>query len=155
MEPPDQALCVGNGYTLEAVNSVLRVYDSASGAPLSGVQDINTFFGYPAAINRTTFEFGPNVIDPVCYYDPDHQRFIVVITTLDSDLGGNFAGRNTIDIAVSNSGDPTGAWTIYYIPAHNDGTENTPNHGCTLDGANPGPCFQDYPYIAPTNMAYM
>ena len=26
VEPPDQALCVGGGYVLEAVNDVLRVY---------------------------------------------------------------------------------------------------------------------------------
>jgi hypothetical protein len=55
LEPPDQALCVGNGYTVESVNSVLRVFSSANGAALTGVQDLNTFFGYPAAINRATF----------------------------------------------------------------------------------------------------
>ena len=32
VEPPDQALCVGNGFVVEAVNDVLRVY-SASGTP--------------------------------------------------------------------------------------------------------------------------
>lgn len=146
LEPPDQALCVGNGYVVEATNSVLKVWDT-DGNPLTGVQDLNTFFGYPAAIDRNTFEYGPDVIDPVCYYDPDNVRFIVVITTLDSDLAGDFTGRNTIDVAVSNTGDPTGDWTVYYIPAHNDGTEGTPDHGCTLDGATPGPCFQDYPHI--------
>jgi len=147
LEPPDQALCVGNGYTIESVNSVLRVYSSANGAPLTGVQDLNTFFGYPAAINRTTGQVGPNVIDPVCHYDPDNQRFVVAITTLHVNAAGDFNGRNTIDVAVSNSNNPTGTWTVYYIPAQNDGTEGTPNHGCTLDGTAPGPCFQDYPHI--------
>ena len=47
--------------------------------------------------------------------------------------------------------DPTGTWTIYYVPAQNDGTEGTPNHGCTLDGSAPGPCFQDYPHIGGDN----
>jgi len=107
LEPPDQALCVGNGYVVEAVNSVLRVWDT-DGNPQSGVQDLNTFFGYPAAINRETFEFGPQVIDPVCYYDPENQRFVVVITTLHSLPDGTFTGKNTIDVAVSNTGDPTG-----------------------------------------------
>lgn len=155
LEPPDQALCVGNGYVVEAVNSVLRVWDT-NGNPLTGVQDLNTFFGYPAAINRTTGEFGPFVIDPVCLYDPDHQRFIVAITTLHQTTAGEFTGRNTIDLAVSNTGDPTGAWTIYYVPAQNDGTEGTPDHGCTLDGEEPGPCFQDYPHIgADANGVYV
>jgi hypothetical protein len=150
LEPPDQGLCVGNGYLIEVVNSVLRVWDT-DGTDLTGVQDLNTFFGYPPAVVRHPFptppDIGPNVIDPVCYYDPENNRFVVAITTLDVDADGNFNGRNTIDIAVSNSGDPTGDWTVYYVPAHNDGTEGTPNHGCTLDGSTPGPCFQDYPHI--------
>jgi hypothetical protein len=147
LEPPDQALCVGGGYTVEATNSVLAVYDSETGTPLAGVQDLNTFFGYPAAVDRTTFTIGPDVIDPVCYYDPDNDRFMVAITTLHVDENGDYTGRNTIDLAVSNSGDPTGLWTIYSVPAQNDGTEGTPDHGCTLDGTTPGPCFQDYPHI--------
>ena len=130
LEPPDQALCVGNGFVVEAVNSVLRVRSAANGAALSGVQDLNTFFGYPAAINRTTGVIGPQVIDPVCLYDPDHQRFIVVITTC-SLPNGDFTGKNTIDLAVSNTGDPLGTWTIYHVPAQNDGTDGTPDHGCT------------------------
>ena len=36
----------------------------------------------PRPINRTTGVIGPNVIDPVCHYDPDNNRFMVVITTL-------------------------------------------------------------------------
>lgn len=146
LEPPDQALCVGNGYVVEAVNSVLKVWNT-SGTALTGVQDLNTFFGYPPAINRSTGAIGDRVIDPVCYYDPDNNRFVVAITTLHVDEFGNFNGKNTIDVAVSNSGDPTGTWTIYYVPAQNDGTDGTPNHGCTLDGLTPGPCFQDYPHI--------
>ena len=146
LEPPDQALCVGNGFTVESVNSVIRVYDSKA-RPLTGVQDLNTFFKYPAAIDRTTGVVGPNVIDPVCLYDPDFNRFAVAITTLFVDANGDFNGRNTIDLAVSDTGDPTGAWTVYSVPAQNDGSEGTPNHGCTLDGTAPGPCFQDYPHI--------
>lgn len=146
LEPPDQGLCVGNGYVVETVNSVIRVWNT-SGAALTGVQDLNTFFGYPAAIDRTTGVVGPNVIDPQCYYDPDNSRFIVDITTLLVDSDGNYNGKNNIDVAVSNTGDPTGTWTIYHVPAQNDGTDGTPNHGCTLDGTTPGPCFQDYPHI--------
>jgi hypothetical protein len=147
VEPPDQGLCVGGGYVVEATNSVLRVFDT-SGTPLTGVQDLNTFFGYEAAINRTTGAVGADVIDPICYYDPDNDRFVVAITTLQHEGTTNaFNGKNTIDVAVSNAGDPRGAWTVYHIPAQNDGTDGTPNHGCTLDGTTPGPCFQDYPHI--------
>jgi hypothetical protein len=147
LEPPDQALCVGNGFVVEGTNSVLRVRSAASGATLSGVQDLNTFFGYPPAINRTTGVIGPNVIDPICHYDPDNQRFVVALTTLLVDNAGNFNGKNTIDVAVSNTASPLGTWTIYHVPAQNDGTDGTPNHHCEDDEGAPGPCFQDYPHI--------
>jgi hypothetical protein len=150
LEPPDQGLCVGNGYVVETINSVIRVWDT-NGNALTGVGDLNTFFGYPAAINRATYpapnSIGPDVIDPQCYYDPDNKRFVVDITTLYVDPNGDFNGKNSIDVAVSNTGDPTGAWTVYHVPAQNDGTDGTPNHHCTLDGTTPGPCFQDYPHI--------
>ena len=147
LEPPDQALCAGNGFVVEAVNSVIRVHDR-SGAALTGVQDLNTFLGYPAAIDRTTGVIGPQVIDPVCHYDPDFKRFVFADTTLGSLPSGDFTGKNTIDVAVSNTGDPTGGWTVYRIPAQNDGTDGTPDHGCTLDDdVTHGPCFQDYPHI--------
>ncbi len=146
LEPPDQGLCVGNGFTVEVINSVLKIWDT-SGNALTGVMDLNTFFGYAAAIDRSTGVIGPEVIDPVCYYDPDNNRFVVALTTLYVDPGGNATGKNDIDLAVSNTGDPRGTWTVYHVPAQNDGQDGTPNHGCTLDGSTPGPCFQDYPHI--------
>ena len=148
-EPPDQGLCVGNGYVVEAVNSVLRIWDT-NGNSLTSAQALNPFFGYPAAINRTTGAIGADVIDPICHYDPDNNRFVVAVTTLQvaDDGSGDFTGKNTIDVAVSNTGNPTGTWTIYHVPAQNDGTDGTPNHHCLLnDDGDPGPCFQDYPHI--------
>ena len=68
VEPPDQGLCAGNGHVLETVNTVLRVFDTA-GNPETGVQDLNTFLGYPAQFDRTTGVIGPFVTDPSCIYD--------------------------------------------------------------------------------------
>src|SRR5581483_514066 len=142
LEPPDQGLCVGNGFVLETVNDVLRVYDT-SGNPLTGVIDQNTFYSYPPAINRSTFTFGPFVTDPSCLYDTDVKRWFHVVLTLDVDpTTGAFTGKNHLDLAVSNTPDPTGTWTIYRIPVQNDGTQGTPNHHC-----GGGPCIGDYPHI--------
>src|SRR5215212_1457326 len=74
VEPPDQSLCVGNGYVVEAVNTVLRVYGT-NGAPKTGVIDLNTFYGYPAEYNRGTSRYGPSITDPVCHFDPQMRRF--------------------------------------------------------------------------------
>jgi hypothetical protein len=149
VEPPDQALCVGKGFVLESVNDVLRVYDTG-GSPLSGVVDLNTFYGYPAAIDRTNLVFGPVLTDPVCYYDPDNQRFVHVVLTLDADpVSGDLLGSNHLDIAVSNTSSPLGSWTVYQLPVQDDGTQGTPSHtGC--------PCVGDYPHIgADRNGVYL
>ncbi len=151
VEPPDQGLCAGNGFVMESVNDVLNVYDT-SGHSLLGVTDLNTFYGYPAAINRTTGVRGPIVTDPSCYYDSDTQRWFQVVLTLDTFPNGAFTGANHIDIAVSRTSNPTGLWTIYRVPAQDDGTAGTPNHGCSSGpgsdkATKPHACLGDYPHI--------
>ncbi len=142
LEPPDQGMCVGNGKVMEVVNDVLRVFD-VSGNALTGVIDLNTFYGYAAQFNRTTGAQGPFVTDPSCLFDADTQRWFVDVLTLDVDPStGNFLGTNHLDLAVSQSSDPTGAFNIYRIPVQDDGTQGTPNHGCSF-----GPCLGDFPHI--------
>lgn len=141
-EPPDQGLCAGNGYVLETVNSALRVYDQG-GTPLTPVRSLNQFYGFPPAINRTTGAFGPFTFDISCHFDPATNRWFHLAVDLDQNPAtGAFTGKNYLDLAVSNSGDPTGTWTIYRIPGINDGTEGTPDHDCAG-----GPCFADFPHI--------
>src|SRR6516162_5488446 len=145
VEPPDQGLCAGNGFVLETVNDVLQVYDAVGNALLNGGQpvDLNTFYGYIAAINRTTGARGSSITDPSCIYDQAIGRFVHVALTLDHvGTTANLTGNNHLDIAVSDTGDPTGTWTIFKLPLQNNGTEGTPNHGC-----NNGFCLGDYPHI--------
>lgn len=151
VEPPDQGLCAGNGYVVESVNDVLRVFDTA-GHPLTGVADLNTFYGYPAQFNRTTGDQGPFVTDPSCYFDPDTSRWYQAVLTLDVvPSTGDFTGVNHIDIAVSTTSSPTGSWNIYRVPVTDDGTDGTPNHGCGTgpgaSAAHPNACIGDYPHI--------
>src|SRR4029078_3488709 len=71
---------------------------------------------------------------------------------------GALTGKNHLDLAVSNTANPTGTWTIYRIPVQDDGTDGTPDHGCALhdDGSGHGPCFGDYPHIgADANGIYL
>lgn len=142
IEPPDQGLCVGNGFVVESTNDVIRVFDSKGNA-LTGVSDLNSFYGYPAAINRRNGQYGPELTDPSCYFDIDTQRWFHVVLTLDRvGTTPNLSGTNHLDIAVSNTPSPLGPWTVYSIPVQNDGTQGTPNHGCDQ-----GPCLGDYPHI--------
>jgi hypothetical protein len=165
IEPPDQGLCVGNGYELEAVNDVLNIYNSSGQSVLpdntatnivggfprnvNHTVDLNSFYGYPAAINRTTGQFGPELTDPTCIYDAATQRFFLVVLTLDR-VGTTSALShvNHLDLAVSQTSNPTGSWNIYKIDVTNDGT----NTG----GVNPGPYLGDYPHIgADANGVYL
>src|SRR5690242_756457 len=169
VEPPDQGMCVGNGYVVEAVNDVLNVYSTATGASalpdntatniVSGFPrnvnhavDLNSFYGYPPAINRSTGVRGEFVTDPSCIYDAQTQRFFVVVLTLDPKVPGPcqgvFSCVNHLDLAVSKTNDPTGGWNIYKIDVTTDGT----NTG----GVNPGPYLGDYPHIgADANGIYL
>jgi len=155
VEPPDQGMCAGNGYVVEAVNDVLNVFDSSghsvlpdntstnivSGFPtdVNHAVDLNSFFGYAPAINRSTGVRGPFVTDPSCLYDAATQRFFVVVLTLESTPGGAFTTVNHLDIAVSQTSNPAGSWNIYRT--------NVTNDGSNIGGGNPGPYLGDYPHI--------
>jgi hypothetical protein len=139
-EPPDQGMCVGNGFVLETVNSALRVY-STTGQPLTQPIALNSFYGYPPAIDRTTGRFGPELVDPSCFYDSLYNRWIHIVLTLEANRRtGGLTLANHIDVAVSRTDNPRGGWDFYSINALDDGTGGTPTHeGC--------PCIGDYPHI--------
>jgi hypothetical protein len=169
VEPPDQGLCAGNGYVVEVVNDVFNVYSAATGASLlpdntatnivggfprnvDHAVDLNSFYGYAPAINRSTGVRGEFVTDPSCLFDAQTQRFFVVVLTLDPQVNGPcqgvFSCVNHLDLAVSQTSDPTGGWNIYRIDVTNDGT----NTG----GVNPGPYLGDYPHMgADANGIYL
>jgi len=156
VEPPDQGLCAGNGYVLEAVNDVLNVYDASGHSVLpdntasnivsnfprnvNHAVDLNSFYGYPPAINRSTGAFGPELTDPTCIYDAATQRFFLVVLTLDR-VGTTSALSlvNHLDLAVSTTSNPTGSWKIYKIDVTADGSPGNTGGPC--------PCLGDYPHI--------
>ncbi|HEV2242229.1 MAG TPA: hypothetical protein VGR98_14405, partial [Streptosporangiaceae bacterium] len=146
LEPPDQGLCVGNGFVVEPINDAFRVYDE-QGHALTAVTALNQFYLRSPAIIRNTPPT-PNVLgdflsDPKCYFDPVGQRFIQTI--LEVDAPGNFNGkapfnRTHVLIAVSQTSDPTGAWNLFSIDTSDDGLNGTPAHtGC--------PCLPDQPLL--------
>jgi hypothetical protein len=153
IEPPDQGLCVGNGFVLETVNDTLQIFDGA-GNPVSAPTGLNSFYGYPPAISRSLspLQFGPEITDPSCLFDVPTQRWFHVVLTLDRAIPTSQAlnGDNHLDIAVSVTADPTGAWNVYSLPVQDDGTQGTPDHHCVQTQGQilvHGPCLGDYPHI--------
>jgi hypothetical protein len=145
VEPPDQGLCTGNGFVVETINDVMNVYDASGHSVLpanavGGAVDLNTFFGYPAAINRTTGVRGQFVTDPSCLFDAQTQRFYMVALTLEVvPTTGAFTHVNHLDVAVSTTSNPTGTWKVYRIDVTGDGSNPDPSNAC--------PCLGDYPHI--------
>src|SRR5205823_6880041 len=151
-------------FVVEAVNDVINVFDTSGNSVLpdntatnivggfprnvNHAVDLNSFYGYAPAINRSTGVRAQFVTDPSCIYDAATHRFFVVVLTLETTPGGAFTHVNHLDLAVSATSDPTGSWNIYRIDVTNDGT----NTG----GTNPGPYLGDYPHIgADANGIYL
>ena len=137
LEPPDQGLCAGGGFVVEAVNNAIAVYDT-SGNLLSGPEAFSQFWGLTPEIDRITGIFGQFISDPKCVYDRDTERWFV--TELMQDNGDGGSGRNFNLIAVSRSSDPRDGFAVLKYDVTDDGANGTPNHpGC--------PCFGDQPLL--------
>ena len=141
--PPDQGLCASSDRVIEMVNVAMQIYDT-SGNKVGGVQALNPFFHFSHELLRNpdgTVVASPNQLgDPSCVFDQASGRFFVTVLDLTSDTDGNPTGPSFLDIAVSNSSDPAGTWTIYQLDTTDDGLHGTPDHpDC--------PCFPDYPHI--------
>lgn len=141
LEPPDQALCVGNGVVLESVNLAVRAF-STTGTPLAATQSLNTFFGLtPAIIRSSPPSFGTFTSDPKCYFDASLGRWFLTVLGIDRNAStGAFTGKTEIYLAVSTTGSPLAAWTIYSLDTTDNGTNGTPSH-------NACPCLGDQPLI--------
>jgi hypothetical protein len=125
--PPDQGLCVGNGFVVEIINESLAVYDKAGTqltAPIS-------YYSFVGADFSTNF-----LADPRCYYDRPTQRWFFSLTNVfNSDTE-----RSNLYLAVSETSDPRGSYTVYSIDTTDDGLDGTPSDpGC--------PCYGDQPLL--------
>jgi hypothetical protein len=118
-EPPDQGLCEGNGFVLEAVNSAFTIF-RRDGTVVRGPFNVNDLF------NEGSEEF---TSDPRCYFDATTNTWFAVILFINAK---STEGR--IDIAVNSTGDPTSFWQQYQID-----TTDVGGLGC--------PCFGDQPRL--------
>jgi hypothetical protein len=118
-EPPDQGLCEGNGFVLEAVNSAYRIYRK-TGQSLRGPFNINDLF------NVGGKEF---TSDPRCWFDPATKTWFATILFLNDS-----STASSLLIAVRHNPDPRGLWNEYSIDTTDPG-----GNGC--------PCFGDQPRL--------
>jgi hypothetical protein len=121
-EPPDQGLCVGNGFVVEMVNSAFRVYDT-HGNTLAGPTNVNAPFHE---------DFHAFTSDPRCHYDPATNTWFASILFINDASTVSFE-----DVAFNTSGDPTTDWSVFRIDTTDAGAPASA--GC--------PCFGDQPRL--------
>ena len=95
--PPDPELAVGPNHVVAVVNVALEIYDK-NGSSLVGPTTFYSFFASNSNCN--------GVFDPNALYDEQADRFIIGI-----DAHGDY-----YCVAVSNTNNPTGSWSIYAFP---------------------------------------
>lgn len=119
VEPPDQGLCVGAGYVVEAINTVITVYkDSDTGTRLVNPIDTNALFALPPFLRGGVF--GDGMADPVCLYDPDVDRFFLVMLAYGLvPTTGELDGTTALLVAVSASSNPLGDWATFALDTTN------------------------------------
>jgi len=134
IEPPSQGLAVANGFVVEGVNNAFQVYNTSGQPQLAAVLSTNQVFGLAPSINRTTNVRGVYPTDVRVFYDQTLNRFFVMQRSQDNDIFGDPLSSSHLYIAVSQTGDPTGAYNVYLM-----NTTNPTHIGC--------PCVSDYPEI--------
>jgi hypothetical protein len=79
IEPPDQGLCVGNGFVVETVNALISVYSAAGGGRLA-LTSLEGFLGLlPAGWSLAAGATLKGAGDPSCAFDRATRRWYHVL----------------------------------------------------------------------------
>jgi hypothetical protein len=123
--PPDMALAVNQQFVLQMINGCVAVWDKTGVLQPGFPKTTNAFFGDPA-LSFAGGQINNQVFDPRALYDWVNNRFIVISARCRNNC---FTGTNVslIDIAVSQTSDPRGAWNVYHLNLVALGILNTGN----------------------------
>src|SRR4029453_9124271 len=119
--PPDPNGEVGPNHYVEIINLVFGVYDKAGNLLLGPIDTGSLWAGFP--IEDCTDPSG----DPVVVYDQLEDRWLLSqFTTRGFDENGDFNGLPFYNcVAVSQTGDPTGAYFRYAFITSQEGSTST------------------------------
>jgi len=113
--PPDMALAVSQQFVLQVINGCVAVWDKTGVLQSGFPKTTNAFFGVlPLSISGGGTIVNNQVFDPRALYDWVNNRFIVISSRCKNSC---FSPTNIsiIDIAVSKTSDPRGAWNVYHL----------------------------------------
>src|SRR5215469_1656575 len=129
--PPDTNMAVGPNDVVQTVNFSFAVY-SKQGSTLLGPETLGTLWqGFGGACDPSADPSAANGGDVVALYDEQANRFIVPQLSYPQLVTGS--GGYHECIAVSQTGDPTGAWYRYDFLFSNDTLNDYPKFGVWPD----------------------
>src|SRR5258708_1852220 len=166
LEPPDQALCAGNGYVVEGVNLAFQFFKvgtqshAAQAQAASPVIPMAQFFqtalpkvstpavtvpalGTPfdgIGLNPVPVVGGTFLSDPRCYYDGPTQRWFLISLEVDENASGLPYGSAHNIVAASKTSNPVGDYWLDSFDITDDGQMSTPIHPTC-------PCLGDQPLL--------
>ena len=128
-EPPDATVAVGPDHVVQATNEGIRITNRQLGSATATTPLFN-FFGldFDPTYQAATF-------DPHVSFDAAHNRWIATEASFDCVPDPDFGvtvGTGYIDIAVSDTADPTGGWSILSAP-YPDTVPDYPGLGTSTD----------------------
>jgi hypothetical protein len=100
--PPDGDIATSSQWMVQVNNDVVVMLNWFTNAFVS--KKFSTFFG-----DSTNFIFDPRVI-----YDPYWNRFVVLADGC-TNCGNTATNVSILEVAVSQTGDPSGAWYVFQI----------------------------------------
>ena len=127
-EPPDATVAVGPDHVVQATNEGIRITNRSLGSATT-----STLFDFFGLSFDPTYEAA--TFDPHVTFDAAHSRWIATEASYDCVPDPDFGvtvGTGYIDIAISETADPTGAWSILSAP-YPDTVPDYPGLGTSTD----------------------
>jgi hypothetical protein len=111
--PSDMALAAGPQFIVQSVNNCVAVFDKTGVMQAGFPKNMNAFFG------TGTLSAGVAVFDPRSIYDWVNNRYIVSAISCRNCFPATSSTLSFLNIAVSQTADPRGAWNIYHFKVQN------------------------------------
>jgi hypothetical protein len=115
--PPDMALAAGPAFVLQGVNTQFAVYNTSGAIQPGWPVSAQNFFGVASEPNNCDpgSNNQPFLSDPRAAYDATTGRYWASMLQVEDALGiaPNCPFTSLIWVAVSQTGDPSGAWNVY------------------------------------------
>jgi hypothetical protein len=129
--PPDTNGDVGLNHYVQMVNTLYQVFDKQTGTPLTQPSKLSTLF-------KAAGKKGPcanqNQGDPIVLYDHLANRWLLSQFNYAVDLLGNDKPPYHECVAISKTGDPTGAYYVYDFVIPDNKFPDYPKFGVWTDG---------------------